>query len=149
MYGTNKVKVTNIEDLGKELSGSVGAIIGYNQNGKDKYHTFEMRDSIPKSVNLAFKGAAYFYIIAKDKSFPAFICSDQRNIQFSYYINFLYKEKPRARHPLGAANVLANIFGKDSSRRSTIVSFGAGNNTKEIDIRDVAKPNQAVCDLEL
>jgi hypothetical protein len=108
-----------------------------------------MRDSIPKSANLASKGGVYFYIIAKDKTFPAFICSDQRNIQFSYYINFFYKDKPKVRHPLGAKNVLENFFGKKGNRRSSIVSPGAGYNSKEIDIRDVQRPSAAICDLVL
>jgi hypothetical protein len=149
VYGTNQEKFNTMEAFGKGLSGSVGVMIGYEQDGREKCQTFEMRDSIPKSTNLASKGAAYFYIIAKDKTFPAFICSDQRNIKFSYYINFFYKDKPKVRDPLGAKNFLANNFGKKCNRLSSIVSLGAGDNSKEIGIRDIQRPSEAICDLEL
>jgi hypothetical protein len=149
VYGTNQEKLTTMKAFGKGLSGSLGVIIGYGQDGREKYQTFEMRDSIPQSANLSSKGAAYFYIIAKDKTFPAFICSDKKNIQFSYYINFFYKDKPKERHPLGTNNFLANNFCKKSNRLSSIVSLGAGNDSKEIGIRDIQRPSEAICDLEL
>lgn len=60
----------------------------YADTPKDTRPVFELKESIPKSLEVSEAKGAYVWIECADKKFPAHITMDASDIEFDFYINY-------------------------------------------------------------
>jgi hypothetical protein len=69
----------------------------YEDEPKDTREVFELRESIPKSIEVSEAKGAYVWIECTHKKFPAHITMDASDIEFDFYINYNQVDIPSRR----------------------------------------------------